>query len=369
MVKYARKYCPEPDISCDNNTVESCFRILNCYFVDYIETEVKKVTVDDIEDLEASIEQYFIFALIWSIGGTSTLEGREKFDKKLRPMLSTKLGLPDEGKVYDYVWDKTKKEWQKWTAIVDEYYVDNKMNYAEIVVPTFDSIRMQYLKKLLLMNKYHVMCPGPTGTGKTVNIAIMLATMLPEEYQYIPITFSAQTSANQTQEALDEKFEKRRKGVYGPPTGKRFVIFIDDLNMPKKEAYGAQPPIEILRQWMDHKGWYDRTQKEKPFMRIEDIIFITAMGPPGGGRSAISHRMKRHFNMLAYPDLAKESIVMIFKKILGAFISSYSGEISAIVDQIVDSCHCVYTAVADNLKPTPSKSHYTFNLRDISKII
>jgi dynein heavy chain len=111
MVKYARKYCPEPDVSCDNNTVESCFRILNCYFVDYIETEVKKVTADDIEDLEASIEQYFIFALIWSIGGTSTLEGREKFDKKLRPMLTTKCGLPDEGKVYDYVWDKVKKEW------------------------------------------------------------------------------------------------------------------------------------------------------------------------------------------------------------------------------------------------------------------
>lgn len=127
----------------------------------------------------------------------------------------------------------------KWTEIVDDYHVDNKMSYGEIVIPTFDSIRMQYLKRLLLLHKYHVQCPGPTGTGKTVNINILLATMLPEEYQYIPITFSAQTSANQTQEALDEKFEKRRKGVYGPPTGKRFVIFVDDMNMPKKETYGA----------------------------------------------------------------------------------------------------------------------------------
>ena len=97
---------------------------------------------------------------------------------------------------------------------------------------------MQYVTKILLMNKKHVLSPGPTGTGKTVNIQKLLENM-PEEYQYIPITFSAQTSANQVQEALDEKFEKRRKGIYGPPTGKRFVIFIDDLNMPKKETYGA----------------------------------------------------------------------------------------------------------------------------------
>ena len=80
-----------------------------------------------------------------------------------------------------------------------------------------------------------------------MNIAELLQNELPEEYQTLGMTFSAQTSANQTQDYLDDKFEKKRKGVFGPPPGRKMVIFIDDLNMPKKEEYGAQPPLELLR--------------------------------------------------------------------------------------------------------------------------
>jgi len=369
MLKFLRKNCSEPVPTVDNNIVESLMRILDCYFADYHESELRKVTADDVEDLEQSLEQLFVFALTWSLGCTTNLEGREKFSHKLKTMLSDKVGFPSEGQVYDYMWDKTKKEWVVWTDTVPAYNVETSQGYTEIVVPTFDSIRMQHLTKTLLCHKKHVLCPGPTGTGKTVNIQILLANQMPDDYQYVPITFSAQTSANQTQDALDEKFDKRRKGVYGPPTGKRFAIFIDDLNMPKKEEYGAQPPIEILRQWMDHKGWYDRSQKEKPFMKIEDIVFVAAMGPPGGGRSAITNRMQRHFNFLTYANLGKDSIAMIFQKIARAFIGSYSADVAAAIEPLVESTQVVFTAVADSLKPTPSKSHYTFNMRDISKIM
>lgn len=38
------------------------------------------------------------------------------------------------------------------------------------------------------------------------------------------------------------------------------MIFVDDLNMPRLDRYGSQPPIELLRQYQDFGGFYDRNK-------------------------------------------------------------------------------------------------------------
>lgn len=109
-------------------------------------------------------------------------------------------------------------------------------------------MHIRYKNPLLLM--------GPTGTGKSFYMTDILMNQLDKEkYEPAFITFTVQISANQTQELVISKLNKRKRGQYGPPKGKTTVLFIDDVNMPLKEIYGAQPPLELLRQYFDHKNW------------------------------------------------------------------------------------------------------------------
>ena len=128
--------------------------IISCYFERYRETEIKKVSQDELDFLESVIEPIFVFALIWSLCCTCDYEGRIKFDKFIREQLNLKLKnkdymYPQEGLIYDYFFkhDPTEqiRRYELWQEQFKDFVIDSKLAYHEIMIPTNDSQRNIYL--------------------------------------------------------------------------------------------------------------------------------------------------------------------------------------------------------------------------------
>lgn len=384
-----RKFCKVPSPVSDLELCASCLRLVSCFIKEhYIQANEEKAIPD--KSVPGLLESVLILALIWSVGAVTDSNGRATFSQYFRKLIMGGLmddamyalfkaknpnygmdltrallvPIPEENTVYDFA--LLNGRWTNWMKHVPNYIIPKNADYNSILVPTVDTVRNLYIKRTLITNNHHVLCTGDTGTGKSVSIKQMMMTSLDKKFIPMFLNFSAQTSANQTQAIIDGKLDKRRARVYGPPIGKKCVIFVDDLNMPAKEEYGAQPPIEILRQWMDIGGWYDL--KENSFRKLVDIQFIAAMGPPGGGRSRITQRYVRHFNSINFVPFDVDSQKRIFSPILIWFLDNFNSSVKSVGDNLVNATVDIYQSISSGLLPTPAKSHYTFNLRDLSKV-
>ncbi|CAF4763844.1 unnamed protein product [Pieris macdunnoughi] len=324
---------------------------------------------------------WVVWAIIWSVGATCDHNGRAIFSDFMRNIMEengTRPAFPKEGRVYDYTLhdggftdptddgEPANPYWYNWMANLEEYEVDPEWQFADIEVPTLDNVRSAAILGYKIANYNHVICVGPTGTGKTVTISSKLSRGLHKKFICEFLVFSARTSANQTQDVIDGKLERRRRGVFGPPPTKRQVFFIDDLNMPALEVYGAQPPIELLRQFMDFSGWYDRTSIGD-FKTLIDVGIVAAMGPPGGGRNPVTMRLMRHFHYVSFTEMEYNSKYCIFSTILKSWTRNLE-KVSVRENPFLKGSIEIFNSLVEELLPTPTKSHYTFNLRDLSKV-
>ncbi|DBA04478.1 TPA: LOW QUALITY PROTEIN: hypothetical protein N0F65_010074 [Lagenidium giganteum] len=386
-IAFVRKELVEMSPTVDTNLVMSLIYIF--------EAQLARLPKEPGGKRKAAIECSFIFSLVWSVGESVNADGRHKFCDFLRAILenlqvletkyinvsralqvrkwvkptfdegkatySFQIPLPPKGNLHDYYFNVDDVKWMRWEDLIKEYVIQPNTPFNQIVVPTIFTAQLEYLVQLLVHNK---------RTGKSCYLTSILNEVLPQDkYSVIMLSFSAKTSANMTQNIIDGKLDKRRKGVFGPPVNKDAIVFVDDLNMPLVETYGAQPPIELVRQLIDNGGYYDL--KEMSWRKIVDTIVVSAMGPPGGGRNNVTPRLLRHFNLLCFSEFDDGTLLRIFTTIVGWYFgtNSFLPEVRRLADAIVSATLETYQMSMMSLLPTPKKSHYTFNLRDFSRII
>ncbi|TGZ67987.1 hypothetical protein CRM22_004505 [Opisthorchis felineus] len=312
----------------------------------------------------------FVFSLIWGLAGGTIDANWDQVDAFVRNLFDDvgDARLPQHGDLWSCYVDMDTRRMDSWEKMLVSFTYKKEIPFFDMIVPTVDTVRYGYLLDKLLEVDQSVLFTGLTGVGKSV-VARGTLNNIAAARNYVPtfLNFSAQTSSNRTQEIIESKLEKRKKGVRGAPKDKRVILFVDDLNMPRLDTYGSQPPIELLRQLKDFGGFYDRDKLE--WITILDVTLSAACGPPGGGRNSVTPRLIRHFSVFTIPPPSEVNLKQIFLTILKGFLREFPQGVRGAVDAIIGAAVEIYVRMAKELLPTPAKSHYVFNLRDLSKCV
>lgn len=362
LIVFVKSECKEEIPSTSSNLVTSCLNLIEVLIKQEL---IAKKRPEDAENL---INLYLIFAITWSLGANLNDQSRLVFDKRLRTeMEGLYRHFPYSNTVFDYCIDDDMCEFLPWESRVTSFNYNSKQAFFSILVPTVDTVRDRFILEVLAKKSHHILFSGNTGVGKTVIIKDYLNSSNNDWFVSTVINCSAQTSTQNINDVFEDKLDAPTKKKRKPPPGKKMIMFIDDVNMPALDLFGSQPPIELLRQIIE-SGFYDL--KNFLLKVVEDVIFVASCAPPGGGRNQVSQRFFRHFNMVWQVQLAQSSMEAIFSSILRGFLDENpDGNLSEYADPIVKASVETYIKICNDLLPTPNKCHYTFNLRDLSKVI
>ena len=155
--------------------------------------------------------------------------------------------------------------------------------------------------------------------------------------------------------------------------------------MPAREQYGSQGPLELLRQWLDHGHWSDLNDTSN--LELIDLVrtalqlhiqvnlilfllklFIGAMGVPGGS-NYIPKRLYRHMFCVAVDSFEDTTLMRIFTSIgEWHFGKGYMDVVARLAKGLAASIIEIYKGSIQCYLPTPAKSHYTFSLRDVTRV-
>uniref|UniRef100_A0A4W5NCU9 Dynein axonemal heavy chain 10 n=1 Tax=Hucho hucho TaxID=62062 RepID=A0A4W5NCU9_9TELE len=331
------------------------------------------------------LECFFLEALYCSLGACLLDNGRAKFDDFVKKLSSLTTGhdekaLAGPGEIpgylptlYDFHFDGTKKKWVTWSSLVTKYVHSPDVKFIDILVPTVDTTRASWLLEQMVKIKRPVVLVGESGTSKTATTQNFLknlnmdTTVSLQQDMMLTINFSSRTTSMDLQRNLEASVEKRTKEIYGPPMGKRLLVFMDDLNMPRVDDYGTQQPIALLKLLLDRGGMYDRG-KELNYKVLKDLGFIAAMGKAGGGRNEVDTRFISLFSVFNIPFPDEDSLHLIYSSILKGHTRPFEECIQKMCDNLTFCTLELYKNIIKDLPPTPSKFHYIFNLRDLSRV-
>ena len=388
--------------------------LFTVFGLNYVGERVKTNTIDALTDCEvnAYVEGFFLLSLAWGFGGGLSTHGRNEFSGHLvRKIKSLKMSSKEREKekekeaseeantphvelnvqppsfdanpeffsLFDYCFvadiETSGYQWIPWLAL-NASTQDTATQFHEVIVHTADTSRLAFFLSRLVDAEVPALITGCTGTGKSLIVKNVIKEKMassPESENNLflshYIQLSGRTTASQIRHSLEARLESRSKTVMRPPHGKKCIVFIDDLSMPTAEMNGAQPPLELLRQWQDRGGWY--TFKAASTAGVRSVEGLSLVSCRSQDKNAVSARILRHFAQFSVQEFDEETLFSVFSSLLEwiATSNSYPAGVDLKAQHsIIHASIALYQKVKTTFSATPDTPHYAFNVRDLFKV-
>ncbi|KAF8058456.1 DNAH6 [Scenedesmus sp. PABB004] len=320
------------------------------------------------------LQYVFAHAAVWGVGGGLAAGCWDGWDGAVRAAFDGIANFPaGAGSVFDYCLDPAPDGssvcFVPWERRVPAFTFRPAEPSHDIMVPTADTVRYGTLLQAAMAAGRPALLVGGGGVGKTAIVKARVEALRAARggrVECVTLHCCAHTSAAAAQGLLEGALARRGARQLGPPAGQALVVFVDDLNLPQRQATGAQPPLEMLRLLLDRGGMFAGRSLE--WREVVDTVLVGACGPPGSGRHEMSGRLTRHMLTLAVPPPSEVGLRRICTAVLGGFLDAhFTPDVrSRLLRPLVEATVELYGAASAALLPTPSRSHYLFSFRDVA---
>ncbi|KAH8058729.1 hypothetical protein JL722_5961 [Aureococcus anophagefferens] len=314
--------------------------------LDWMKLNIK--TVLPLEDMNLVQSLLYMLALLLKPDNTGTREALEIWKNVKFPTRGA------SNSVFDYYLEPKSNQFEQWSKSPFFYHIDfdtEKMNMAQITVPTAETCSVAFWMSDMVKNHHPVMLAGPSGTGKTQQVMGMLKDQNPTDILSATINFNFYTTSDVLQNTMCLPLEKKTGTNFGPPGQAYLVYFVDDLNLPEVDSYNTQSAIALLRQQMEYGHIYDMTKlAQNPVKNISKTQVVACMNPTAGS-FVINPRLQRWFVTFAIGMPSRSSL-----------------NVASLKDNIIKAAMNLHKEVMEKFRKTATNFHYEFNIRHLANV-